>query len=146
MHACEAEMRQFVADRGMQSSVRFTGPVTAVEDWLRASDVFALPTENEAFGLSLVEAMACGIAVVATRVGGIRDIMVNGTNGLFIRAGDFEALRSSLEMLLTDPVSAAAMGHQARANAVRRFGEDAVAVAYEDLFRSVLRERLRAVA
>jgi glycosyltransferase involved in cell wall biosynthesis len=146
MHACEAEMRQYVADRGMQSSVRFTGPVTAVEDWLRASDVFALPTENEAFGLSLVEAMACGIAVVATRVGGIRDIMVNGTNGLFIRAGDFEALRSSLEMLLTDPVSAAAMGQQARANAVRRFGEDAVAVAYEDLFRSVLRERLRAVA
>jgi glycosyltransferase involved in cell wall biosynthesis len=146
MHACEVEMRQYVADRGMQSSVRFTGPVTAVEDWLRASDVFALPTENEAFGLSLVEAMACGIAVVATRVGGIRDIMVNGTNGLFIRAGDFEALRSSLEMLLTDPVSAAAMGQQARANAVRRFGEDAVAVAYEDLFRSVLRERLRAVA
>jgi glycosyltransferase involved in cell wall biosynthesis len=146
MHACEGEMRQYVTDRGMQANVRFTGPVTNVEDWLRASDVFVLPTENEAFGLSLVEAMACGIGVVATRVGGIRDIMVDGTNGVFIRAGDFEALRASLESLLMDPPAAGTMGRQARANAVRRFGEDAVAAAYEDLFRSVLRERARAVA
>jgi glycosyltransferase involved in cell wall biosynthesis len=59
MHDCERDLRDFVARHGLDARVRFTGAVTRVEDWLRAADVFVFPTGNEAFGLSLVEAMAC---------------------------------------------------------------------------------------
>jgi hypothetical protein len=68
--ACEEELRRSVAIHNLATSVRFTGAVDNVEDWLRAADIFAFPTHDEAFGLSLVEAMACGLPAVSTRVGG----------------------------------------------------------------------------
>ena len=65
IHGCEGELRDFVARHGMARNVRFTGAVSDVERYLRAADGFVLPSEKEAFGLSLVEAMACGLPCVA---------------------------------------------------------------------------------
>ena len=88
MHDCEAELHTLIATRGLGQSVVTTGFVRNVEDYIAAADIFAFPTTDEAFGISLIEAMAAGLAVVATRVGGIKDIVEPETNGLLIEPGD----------------------------------------------------------
>ncbi|MEN8375205.1 MAG: glycosyltransferase family 4 protein [Gemmatimonadota bacterium] len=137
IHNCEAELRGFVDLHEMAESVRFTGVVDAVEDYLRAADVFALPSRNEAFGLSLVEAMACGLPCVATPVGAMREIVRDGDSGLLVRAGDPEALARALADLLAGGPESLAMGARAAESVRGRFGANAVIGAYEDLFRRV---------
>ncbi|NIS66188.1 MAG: glycosyltransferase, partial [Gemmatimonadales bacterium] len=88
MHDCEEELKRYVRENGLSASVRFTGNVQNVEDYLRASDVFAFPTEIEAFGISLIEAMACELPAVSTPVGGIKDILRHEENGLIVEVGN----------------------------------------------------------
>jgi hypothetical protein len=139
MHDCEPALRAFVARHGLESQVRFTGPVSNVQDWLQAADVFVFPTENEAFGLSLVEAMACGLPAVTTRVGGLRDFVEHGVNAWAIEPGDAAGLTAGLRALLTDAALAARLGATARETVLARFGEDAVAHAYEQLLSRIAR-------
>ena len=75
----EDEARRFVQERGLEGRVRFTGAVNNVDEYLKASDLYAFPTENEAFPLALLEAMACGLAAVTTTTGGLKDIVADAT-------------------------------------------------------------------
>jgi glycosyltransferase involved in cell wall biosynthesis len=138
IHACEAELQDFVAANGLSERVRFTGPVDNVHDWLRAADIFVFPTENEAFGLSLVEAMACGLASVTTTVGGLRDFVVDGANALAVPVADAGALTGGIRALLADPELRSGIGRSARRTAEERFGAATIAKDYAALF-----ERLR---
>jgi glycosyltransferase involved in cell wall biosynthesis len=97
---CEIQIRQFVVEHGLQDRVRFTGAVKNVEDYLMASDIFAFPTENEAFPLALLEALASGLAAIGTTVGGIPDVLKNEENGLIIPPADGAALTRALRRLL----------------------------------------------
>lgn len=143
MHGCEDELRAYVAAAGLEGSVRFTGAVDNVEDYLRASDIFVFPTENEAFGVSLIEAMACGLPSVATPVGGIPDFLVHGVNGLMVEPGSGPELRDALSLLLSAPDGRAhELGAAARASVVARFSEDAVADGYLAVFGSLSRRPL----
>lgn len=137
MHNCEAALRATVAGQGVQDRVRFTGAAERVEDWLRAANLFVFPTENEAFGLSLVEAMACGLAAVTTRVGGLADYVSDGHNARVIEPGDLRGLITAVETLLDDPAQAERLGRAARATVWLRFGHDAVAERYERLLASL---------
>ena len=85
IHNCEAEIRRFVSEHGLESVVHFAGEVSNVHEYLKASDIFVLPTEDDAFPLALVEAMACGLPVVSTNVGGIPTIVSHGENGLLVQ-------------------------------------------------------------
>jgi glycosyltransferase involved in cell wall biosynthesis len=67
---CEAELKDYVRGKGLQGSVQFAGEVHNVHLYLQASDLFVFPTQSEAFGISLIEAMACGLPVISTPVGG----------------------------------------------------------------------------
>jgi glycosyltransferase involved in cell wall biosynthesis len=102
IHNCEAELRQYVQQEQLENSLRFTGEVRNVEEFLQAADIFAFPTESEAFGISLVEAMACGLAVASTDVGGLKDIVRDSMNGLVVPPGDYGRLLKALEVLLVD--------------------------------------------
>lgn len=135
--ACEAELRDSVHEQALDSSVRFTGAVANVADYLRAADVFVFPTMNEAFGLSLVEAMACGLPVVSTAVGGLRDFLVDGHNGVVVPVGDVEALQNALLRVLAGGRDVEAMGSAARDTAVGRFSIEAVADRWVETFESV---------
>jgi glycosyltransferase involved in cell wall biosynthesis len=137
MHNCEDELRSYVAANGLEETVRFTGAVTGVERYLRAADLFVFPTENEAFGVSLIEAMACGLPSVATPVGGIRDFLVHGENGLLVDAGSGTRLREAIETLLADRSLAAALGRRARETVMNRFAAGVVADQYVQLFESI---------
>ena len=100
--ACERELRGFVAEHGLADRVRFAGATDEVQDWLRAADLFVFPTENEAFGLSLAEAMACALPSVSTAVGGLRDFVSDGKNALVVAPGDAAGTAAALRRLLAD--------------------------------------------
>jgi glycosyltransferase involved in cell wall biosynthesis len=133
LHACEQELREFVAAEGLQARVRFAGPVERVDDWLRAADLYVFPTEDEAFGLALVEAMACGLPCVTTRIGGLRDFVVDEVNAVAVPTRDEVALAAACGSLLASEGRRATLGAAARRTAVERFGLAAVVGAYASL-------------
>jgi glycosyltransferase involved in cell wall biosynthesis len=138
IHNCEAELKAYAATHGIDQRVRFAGAVTRVEDWLRAADLFVFPTENEAFGLSLVEAMACGLPAVTTAAGGIADYADHGVNAWVIEARDRVALIAAIERLLDDGELAGRLGRAASETVQARFGGDVIAMQYENLLTGLV--------
>lgn len=104
--------------------------------------VFVCPSVYEPLGIVNLEAMACGTAVVASRVGGIPEVVEDGVTGLLVSTeDDFEAqLARALDSLLADPEAAARMGEAGRERAVREFGWDAVARRTVQLYEEVLKQ------
>lgn len=133
MHDCEAELHRLIIARGLDQSVVTTGLVRNVEDYLAAADIFAFPTTDEAFGISLAEAMAAGLAAVATRVGGIKDIVEPETNGLLIEPGDRAALEAALRRLLGDDALRIRLGTAATTTVEKRYTTEAVLRRYASL-------------
>jgi len=134
IHNCQQELEELVAELGLEDSVKFAGAVDNVVDYLRMSDCFLFPTEDEAFGISLIEAMACGLPVISTDIGGIADYLQDGENGLVIETGDPEGISRALERLYTRPQLREQLGERARAMVVERFSQGAVDRQYEYLF------------
>lgn len=137
IHNCEAELRTFVVDNGLEESVRFTGSVDNVEEYLQAADIFVFPTENEAFGISLIEAMACGLPVISTSVGGVTDILEHRKNGLAVYPGEFEQLSGALDRLIANPVLSTTLGQTAWQMSRDRYSAVTVTRRYVELFRGL---------
>lgn len=137
VYNCEQELKDFVSAHDLQDRVIFTGAVSNVEDYLKVSDVFAFPTENEAFGISLIEAMACRVPVIGTAVGGIRDILEHDANGLMIEAGREAALEAALRCLLAEPDLRERLGAAGLRTVRERYTRDIVAQKYIELFKRV---------
>ena len=140
MYNCEAELKAFVQANGLEHSVRFTGDIHNVHEYLQASDIFVFPTEKEAFGISLIEAMACGLPVIATPTGGIKDIVVDQQNGLLVEAGSFQQLHEGLRRLITDASLAGTLGSAALLTARSRYARDVVLENYIELFTGIAGE------
>jgi L-malate glycosyltransferase len=109
------------ARAGLRGHARFLGMVQDPAPWLREADVFVLPSAMESFGLSALEAMASGLAVVATRVGGVPEVVEDGVTGLLAPPEDDAALADAACSLLLSPDRRAAMARAARERAVRLF-------------------------
>jgi glycosyltransferase involved in cell wall biosynthesis len=137
IHNCEAELKRMVQTKDLERSVRFTGDVHNVHEYLQASDIFVFPTEKEAFGISLVEAMACGLPVIATPTGGIKDFLVGGQNGLQVDPGSFTMLYDAIHRLLSDSSLAGTLGAAALVTARARYSRDVVLAKYINLFNRV---------
>ena len=88
------------ASTGQASTVYFVGPSSEIDQWLRAAEVFVLPSEWEARALVVQEAMAAGTPVVATDVGGLHDLVLG--NGLLVPPGDPEAIAKAIDRVLAD--------------------------------------------
>lgn len=130
-----------VGERGLVGRVLFAGRSESVEDYLRASDLFVFPSLFEALGISLVEAAACGLPAIASRTGGIVDVVEDGGSGLLVAPGDAPALAGALCALAADAARRARMGAAARAVAERRFDERDVLEGYRSLFRELSSSR-----
>jgi glycosyltransferase involved in cell wall biosynthesis len=133
----EPELRRRVAAQGLEGRVVFAGRAENVEDYLRACDFFAFPSVFEALGIALVEAAACGLPAVASRTGGIVDVVEDGRSGLLVPPGDRDALVQALAALVEDSEARAAMGREARDVAARGFDERDVLERYRALFREL---------
>jgi glycosyltransferase involved in cell wall biosynthesis len=139
--SCEQEIRQYAATHDLLRSVVFTGSVREVEAYLRVADLFVFPTLDEAFGISLLEAMASGLPCVATNVGGIRDIIQDGETGHLIPPDDDCALRDSVLNVLTSQDLGRAMGLRAAQVAVEKYTRQRVASQYASLLNSLIRRK-----
>jgi glycosyltransferase involved in cell wall biosynthesis len=134
IHNCEAELRTYVASHNLHESVRFAGDVRNVHEYLQASDIFAYPTENDAFPLALIEAMACALPVMSTPVGAIKEIITHMQNGLMVDVGDVQQTLDALEALMADTTLRARLGAAARHTVEDRYAAERVTHQYATLF------------
>jgi glycosyltransferase involved in cell wall biosynthesis len=123
--------------------VRFTGWRRDLDRVYADADVVALASRSEGAPVCLVEAMAAGKAIVATRVGGVPDLLRDGETGSLVPPGDRRALAVALAALLADPARRSAMGAAARADARGRFGAERAAAELEAFYRGLLDGRER---
>lgn len=115
-----AAVENFIAKHGL-TNVELAGERRDIVDTLQNSRVFLLPSEVESFGLAALEAMACGVPVVASNVGGIPEVVEDGITGFLHAVGDVEAMAQSAKRLLDDTHLHARMSLAARARAVNHF-------------------------
>jgi glycosyltransferase involved in cell wall biosynthesis len=132
--SAEEALRARVRQAGLELRVSFAGRVENVADFLRASDVYAFPSFFEALPLSLLEAAACGLPCVASRIGGVLDVLEDGRSGILVEAGDANGLAAALGALFDLPDRRAALGAAARETALRRFDERDNVARYRELF------------
>jgi N-acetyl-alpha-D-glucosaminyl L-malate synthase BshA len=133
--AVEADARA----AGVRASVAFVAPppdADTLAAWVAACDVFVLPSELESFGLAALEALACGLPVVARRVGGIPEVVHDGATGRL--AGDDAELAELVERLVAAPEERRAMGAAAAADARRRFSPDAIVARWSNVYAAAL--------
>jgi glycosyltransferase involved in cell wall biosynthesis len=142
----ESELRARAAEPPLAGRVLFAGRVDDVSDWLRASDLFVLPSVFEGLGISLVEALACGLPAIGSRTGGIVDVIDDERSGFLVPPGDAGALESALRRLLDDPARRVEMGRAGRAHVLARFDERDAVAKYRALFASLARPWPRARA
>jgi mannosyltransferase len=131
--AFEASLKERVAEAGIADRVRFLGerPIDEVPLWFRRILIYAFTSRNEGFGLTLLEAMASGNALVAARAGAAEAVVTGGQIALLVPPGDVDALAAALETLMRDPERAAAMGLRAREYVASHFsiGAEAAKIA-----------------
>jgi glycosyltransferase involved in cell wall biosynthesis len=103
-----------------------------------SADLYLLPTDSESFGLSALEAQACGVPVLGYAVGGLPEVVVSGETGFLRAVGDVAGLADDGAALLLDTGRYKAMSQAARARAVKLFNADAIVSRYLALYESVL--------
>jgi glycosyltransferase involved in cell wall biosynthesis len=135
-----AELAALAETLGVSSAVQFLGPLPPgqVRDWMRRARLLVLPSLEEGFGVVLIEALACGTPSVASRIGGIPDVIVPEV-GVLVPPADVEALTQGISSILAlSPVQYAEVSRLARRRAEIHFSRDIIARMLMDVYRSVL--------
>ncbi|MGZ4664043.1 MAG: glycosyltransferase family 4 protein [Frankiaceae bacterium] len=126
---------------GIADRVIFAGGRDDVREILAASDIYAMPSLDEAFGLAFIEAMAMELPVVALRAGGTAEIVAHGESGLLSAPGDPDRLAENIAQLADNPPMRRAMGRAGRARVERRFSAARMAREVEDVYLALLSPR-----
>ncbi len=126
-------IKQKVAELGLEEVIHFAGFRSDLAQMLAGSDIFCLPTENDALPLVFLAAMAAGLPTVACRSGGVPEMVIDGKTGLLSELGDAEGLATNLLRLLHDPQLAQAMGQAGKAHAFSNFDPKKIASQWANL-------------
>lgn len=118
--------------------VEFAGNVADVRSWYHAADLFVAPSRSEGLSNAILEALACGLAVIATAVGGTPEIVRNEQTGVLTPAGDTRQLSRAVLGLMNNPAQRAALANAARQDVTSRFTLESAAEAYDRLYRSLM--------
>lgn len=129
---------QIAAEIGVAEDVEILGEQVDVRQVLSVADVFLLPSSQESFGLAAAEAMACGTAVVASRVGGLPEVIEHGQTGFLHPPDDLAGMAASALELLEDPALRQRVTRAARAAVVENFCEDRIVPMYERLYERLV--------
>jgi N-acetyl-alpha-D-glucosaminyl L-malate synthase BshA len=124
--------------KGIHQDVLFLGKQDQVWDKLAISDIMLMPSELESFGLAALEAMACEVVPIATRAGGVPEVIEHGKSGYLADVGDVESMARYAIELLSDETRLRQMGKRARAVAQDRFCSTKIVAQYENFYRRVL--------
>ena len=123
---------------GLERYCSFVGKQPKIVSYLSAADVLLLPSEQESFGLAALEAMACEVPVVASRVGGVPEVVTDGETGCLSAIGDIEKMSADAALLLSDERLRREMGARARESAVSRYNTDLVIPQYIKFYERIL--------
>jgi N-acetyl-alpha-D-glucosaminyl L-malate synthase BshA len=129
-----------VAELGIAADVVFLGDQEHIAGVLPAADVFLLPSEHESFGLAALEAMACAVPVVGSRIGGLPEVIADGETGFVCDPHDVSCMRAIVLGLLRDEDRRRAVGAAARKRALERFSRDDIVNRYEDAYHRLVGE------
>ena len=132
-------VERFLREGNNAQWATWLGFIDEVPALLNASDIFVLPSRWEGFGLSAAEAMATGLPVIATRVPGLTELIIDGKTGLLIESEDVEALILAIEKLIDDEAMRVSLGSAARQRVQEKFSIDMSIVAHEQLYDEILR-------
>jgi glycosyltransferase involved in cell wall biosynthesis len=124
-------------DLKVERHVSFLGKQNHVERIIPLTHVLLMPSELEAFGLVALEAMACGVVPVATRVGGVAELVTEGEDGFLEQAGNIEAQAARVVELLTDDNLHYRMAKAGRWNAAEKYCPEKIIPLYENCYREV---------
>jgi N-acetyl-alpha-D-glucosaminyl L-malate synthase BshA len=124
--------------KGIHEQVIFLGKQDRVNEKLAMADVMLLPSQLESFGLAALEAMACQVVPIATRVGGIPEVIEHGTSGFLADVGDVDTMARYAIELLSDESKLREMGKASRAAAQSKFCTSRIIPQYEEFYRRVL--------
>src|SRR5207253_8552187 len=123
---------------GVADNCIFVGKQPRIVDYLCASDILLLPSEQESFGLAALEAMVVQVPVIATRVGGLPEVVDDGATGFLSAVGDVDKMAEDAVKLLTDKKLRREMGKRARASAISRYSTDQIIPQYIRFYEQVL--------
>jgi mannosyltransferase len=134
------DLKKRIEAAGLTSRIVITGelPVEEVQRWYKRLTIYAFTSRNEGFGLTLIEAMAVGAALIASRSGAAELVVEDGVTGVLAPPGDADALVAALEPLMRDPDSAAAMGARAHQRVREKFSLDAEAEGIARVYRTLV--------
>ena len=128
---------------GVADQCIFVGKQARIVDYLCASDILLLPSEQESFGLAALEAMACELPVIASRVGGLPEVVDDGETGFLSPVGDVDKMADDTVRLLTDKKLRRQMGRRARESAISRYSTDKIIPQYIELYERIIQSAPR---
>ena len=134
-----SRMEQVSRERNLCDHIVFLGKQDNVENVLSATDIFVLPSEEESFGLALLEAMACGVPCVSTNAGGLNEVNIHGETGYMVNIGDIDAFAEHIEILIMDAKLREKFSKSARDVAVTNYNSDKIVPHYIDYYNKVLK-------
>lgn len=132
-------IQQLVRELKLGADVFFLGEQDQLEPLFFCADLFLLPSEQESFGLTALEAMNCGVPVIATAIGGLPEVITHGETGYLLPVGDIEKMAASAISLLSDPARHDLFKAQARKRAEETFSAAKIIPQYESFYEELLR-------
>jgi N-acetyl-alpha-D-glucosaminyl L-malate synthase BshA len=131
------DLERSAADLGLSDVVHFVGEQPDVVPWLSAADLFLLPSSQESFGMAALEAMACEVPVVASRIGGLPEVIDDGVTGFLCELDDVDAMVERSVAVLTDAALRERIGQAAAQHVRTHFCEGAIVPMYEEFYKEV---------
>ncbi len=129
---------QHARSLGVESSTFFLGKIDAVAPLLASADLFLLPSQSESFGLSALEALACGVPVVASKAGGLAEVVIDGVTGALREVGDVPAMAQAAVEILRDRERWRSVSEAAALDARARFAQEDIVAQYEAYYQRAL--------
>ena len=123
---------------GICDAITFIGNVPLVEEALVGADLFLLPSETESFGLAALEALSCKVPVIATDVGGLPEVVIDGENGFLFPVGDVDSMAAAAVKLLRNDDLRRRFGESGRRLALEQFNQDDIVERYRRIYRHAL--------
>jgi len=127
-------------NNGIEKKVHFLGKQDNIEELIGIADLLLLPSETESFGLVALEAMACEVPVVASRVGGLPEVLSDGLDGFLVEPRDTKSMAERAIEILSDGARRLEMGRHARETAHSRFCSTKIIPSYEAFYRKILNQ------
>ena len=139
-HGDIKQLKEEVVEAGFEQFIHFQSPVTGSEkiEQFRRADLFVYPSYHEGMPMAVIEAMACGLPVIATQVGGLPDLVLPGVNGLLVPAGQPDQLANAIQQLIADPQLRYAMQTRSLQLAQEKFDIEKLVLRLLEIYRALL--------